>query len=147
MGFKRWGFKEIRGYLRKKAFFLRYLGFPKCSSGPLKKGEKGREKAKKADFGRFPGWEARHPLKPHLLHPHLRHSNKTRSDAKCETKSAKNALKRPRNCLSPVQLAKIRKVQMGALKWGLKATLCNLCTIVCNCALSWPFVKGTFVTK
>ena len=26
------------------------------------------------------------------------------------------------------------KVQMGALKWGLKATLCNSCTIVCNCA-------------
>ena len=24
-GFKRWGFKQIRGYLRKKAFFLRFL--------------------------------------------------------------------------------------------------------------------------
>ena len=41
----------------------------------------------------------------------------------------------------------VRKVQMGALKWGLKATPCNLCTIVCNCALSWPFVKGIFVAK
>ena len=28
---------------------------------------------------------------------------------------------------------------MGALKWGLKATLCNLRTIVYNCALLWPF--------
>ena len=28
---------------------------------------------------------------------------------------------------------------MGALKWGLKATLCNLPTIVHNCALLWPF--------
>ena len=36
---------------------------------------------------------------------------------------------------------------MGALKWGLKATLCNLCTIVCNCALSWPFVKGKIRRK
>ena len=27
---------------------------------------------KKADFGRFPGRAARHPLNPHLLHPHLR---------------------------------------------------------------------------
>ena len=25
-----------------------------------------------ADFGRFPGRAARHPLSPHLLHPHLR---------------------------------------------------------------------------
>ena len=43
--------------------------------GPPEKGEKGRKRAKKADFGRFPGQEARHPLNPHLLHPHLRHSN------------------------------------------------------------------------
>ena len=28
---------------------------------------------------------------------------------------------------------------MGALKWGLKATLGNLRTIVYNCALLWPF--------
>ena len=28
---------------------------------------------------------------------------------------------------------------MEALKWGLKATLCNLRTIVYNCALLWPF--------
>ena len=27
---------------------------------------------------------------------------------------------------------------MGALKWGLKASLCNLRTIVHNCALLWP---------
>ena len=36
---------------------------------------KGRKRQKKADFGRFPGWAARRPLNPHLLHPHLRHSN------------------------------------------------------------------------
>ena len=36
---------------------------------------------------------------------------------------------------------------MGALEWGLKATHCNLCTIVRNCALSWPSVKATVVAK
>ena len=38
-------------------------------------GEKGRKRAKKADFGRFPGRAARRPLNPHLLHPHLRQPN------------------------------------------------------------------------
>ena len=47
-------------------------GFPKCSSHPPEKGEKGRKRAEKADFGRFPRRAARHPLSPHLLHPHLR---------------------------------------------------------------------------
>ena len=28
---------------------------------------------------------------------------------------------------------------MGALKWGLKAPLGNVCSIVYNCALLWPF--------
>ena len=27
---------------------------------------------------------------------------------------------------------------MGALKWGLTATLCDLCTIVYNCTHVWP---------
>ena len=40
---------------------------------------------------------------------------------------------------------------MGALKWGLKATLCNLRTIVHNCALLWafrrPFLRGFFRHK
>ena len=36
---------------------------------------KGRKRAKKADFSRFPGRAARRPLSPHLLHPHLRHPN------------------------------------------------------------------------
>ena len=46
MGFKRWGFKEIRGYLRKKALFLRFLDFP-GALGTL------RKRAKKAEKGRF----------------------------------------------------------------------------------------------
>ena len=36
---------------------------------------------------------------------------------------------------------------MGARKWGLKATLCNSCTIIRNCAHLWlfgPFVRGIF---
>ena len=55
--------------------FPPFSGFSRCSSGPPEKGEKGRKREKKADFGRFPGQEARHPLNPHLLHSHLRHSN------------------------------------------------------------------------
>ena len=39
---------------------------------PPENGEKGRKRAKKADFSRFPGRVAKHPLSPHLLHPHLR---------------------------------------------------------------------------
>ena len=71
-GFKRWGFKEIRGYLRKKAFFLRFLDFPGALGTLRKRAKKGRKRAILADFGRFPGRAARHPLSPHLLHPHLR---------------------------------------------------------------------------
>ena len=67
-GFKRWGFKEIRGQLRKKAFFLRFLDFP----GALRTKKAEKLRAKKVDFGRFPERAARHPLSPHLLHPHLR---------------------------------------------------------------------------
>ena len=70
-GFKRWGFEEIRGYLRKKADFLHFLDFPGALRTLRKREKKGRKRAKKADFGRFPGRAARHPLSPHLLHPHL----------------------------------------------------------------------------
>ena len=52
-GFKRWGFKEIRGDLRKKAFFLRFLDFPgalQALQKQAKKAEKGRERPVSADF-------------------------------------------------------------------------------------------------
>ena len=52
-GFKRWGFKEIRGYLRKKAFFLRFLDFPGALQAlrkRAKKPEKGRKRPISADF-------------------------------------------------------------------------------------------------
>ena len=39
---------------------------------PSGKGRKRQKKGEKADFGRFPGRVARHPLSPDLLHPHLR---------------------------------------------------------------------------
>ena len=68
-GFKRWGFKEIRGYLRKKALFLRFLDFPGVFTGPPEKGERGRKRAKKADFGRFSERAARHPLSPPFVTP------------------------------------------------------------------------------
>ena len=57
-GFKKWGFKQIRG---KR---LRFLDFPSLL-GPPENDEKGGKRAKKADFSRFPGQEARHPLNPH----------------------------------------------------------------------------------
>ena len=59
----------------EKGLFPPFSGFPRCSSYPPEKGEKGRKRAKKGDFGRFPGRAARHPLSPHLLHPHLRQPN------------------------------------------------------------------------
>ena len=70
-GFKRWGFKQIGGYLRKEAFFLRFLDFPGALVlfRPSKRAEKGRKRPISADFGRL---AARHPVNPHLLHPHLR---------------------------------------------------------------------------
>ena len=74
-GFKRWGFKEIRGYLRKKAFFFRFLDFPGALRALRKRAKKGRKRAILADFGRFPGRAAWHPLSPQLLHPHLRQPN------------------------------------------------------------------------
>ena len=52
-GFKRWGLKEIRGYLRKKAFFLRFLDFPGAVWAlrkRAKKAEKGRKRPISADF-------------------------------------------------------------------------------------------------
>ena len=60
----------------EKGLFPPFSGFSRCSSHPPEKGEKGRKRAKKADFGRFPGRAARHPLSPHLLHPHLRQPKK-----------------------------------------------------------------------
>ena len=52
-GFKRWGFKEIQGYLRKKAFFLRFLDSPGALQAlrkRAKKAEKGRKRPISADF-------------------------------------------------------------------------------------------------
>ena len=66
------GFKEIRGYLRKKAFFLRFLDFPGALRTLRKRAKTAEKGQKKVDFGQFPGRVARHPLNPHLLHPHLR---------------------------------------------------------------------------
>ena len=50
---------------------MRFLDFP----GALRTLRKRPKRAEKADFGRFPGRAARHPLSPHLLHPYLRQSN------------------------------------------------------------------------
>ena len=65
------GVQENLRISEEKCLFPPFSGFPRCSLHPLEKGEKSRKRAKKADFGRFPGRVARHPLSPHLLHPHL----------------------------------------------------------------------------
>ena len=67
-GFKRWGSKQIWGYLRKKAFFLRFLDFP----GALRTLWKGRKRQKKGEKGRF--WPisrkgGQTPLKPPFVTP------------------------------------------------------------------------------
>ena len=52
-GFKRWGFKQMWGYLRKKAFFLRFLDFPgalRTLRKWVKKAETGRKRPLSADF-------------------------------------------------------------------------------------------------
>ena len=42
-----------------------FSGFPRCCLGPLENcSEKGRTRAKRADFGRFPDRDGRHPLSP-----------------------------------------------------------------------------------
>ena len=56
-----------------------------CCPGPPEKGEKGRKRARKADFGRFPGREGRHPLSPHFLHRHLRYPNYSLGGANLES--------------------------------------------------------------
>ena len=48
----------------EKGLFPPFSGFPRCSSHPPEKSEKGRKRAKKANCGRFPGRAARHPLSP-----------------------------------------------------------------------------------
>ena len=76
-GFKRWWFKDIRGYLRKKGLLPPFSGFPKCSSHPQEKGKKGRKgkgqkRQKKGEEGRFrpisrTGGQT--PLKPPFVTP------------------------------------------------------------------------------
>ena len=50
---ERWGFKQIRGYVRKKAFFLRFLDFPGAARALRKRAKraaKGRKRPISADF-------------------------------------------------------------------------------------------------
>ena len=56
----------------EKGLFPAFSGFPRCFSDPPEEVEKGGQRVKKADFGRFPGRAARRLLSPHFLHPHLR---------------------------------------------------------------------------
>ena len=53
----------------EKGLFPPFSGFSRCSSGPPEKGDKGRKRAKKADFGRFSGKGSHTPLKPPFVAP------------------------------------------------------------------------------
>ena len=49
---------------KKKGLFRLSSGVPGCCLGPPEKGNKGRKRLKKADFGWFPGREGRHLSDP-----------------------------------------------------------------------------------
>ena len=66
------GFEQNPGFnprlSEEKGLSPAFSGFPRCSSGSLRKGEKSRKRAEKAGKGRLPGKGDQTPLKPHLLH-------------------------------------------------------------------------------
>ena len=76
--------------------------------------KKGRKRAKKADFGRFPGREARHPLNPHLLHPHLRHSKKRERGIERESPFPEHLLRLLLRLLNALNLLVSPNLQKGA---------------------------------
>ena len=67
-GFKRWGLKQIWGYLRKKAFFPACSGFPK-SFQTLRKRAKKAEKGEKGRFRPICRMGGQTPLKPPFVTP------------------------------------------------------------------------------
>ena len=70
-GLRDGGLSKSEDICGKRPFFSVFW-ISQALFAPSGKGRKGRKRAKKADFGRFPVRAARHPLSPHLLHPHLR---------------------------------------------------------------------------
>ena len=84
-----------------------------ASSHPPEKGEKGRKRAKKADFGRFPGRAARHPLSLHLLHPHLRQpKNRSQSPKAGHDKADRSDSRNRRLEVWRPKMRKMRKVPL-----------------------------------
>ena len=49
-GFQRWGFKQIRGYLRKSAFLFSFLDFPDVARALRKRAKKARKNGEKGRF-------------------------------------------------------------------------------------------------
>ena len=91
-GFKRWGFKEIRGNLRKKAFFLGYPRIFQVLFRPSGKGRKRQKKGRKGRFRLLSGKGGQTPLKPPfvtpicgnpILHLHAASVEGTTSDTEC----------------------------------------------------------------
>ena len=75
-GLRNGGLSELEDVWGNKPFSSVFWNF-QVLLGPSKKkkSEKRRERARKADVGRCPGRDGRHPFSPHLLHPHLRQPN------------------------------------------------------------------------
>ena len=67
--FKRWGCKQIRGYLRKKVFFLRFLDFPGAPRTVLKRAKKRQKKGEKGQKRPISGKGGQTPLKPPFVTP------------------------------------------------------------------------------
>ena len=73
MGFERWQSMQIRGDVRQKDVFVRFLDFPRA----VRALRRSRKKEKEGQTGRgkgrceIPGREARQPLNLHVLHHHL----------------------------------------------------------------------------
>ena len=59
----------VEGYLRKKAFFLRFLDFPGALRALRKRAQKGRKRAKKGRFRPISRKSGRTPLKPPFVTP------------------------------------------------------------------------------
>ena len=68
-GLKRWGLREIRGFLRKKGLFPPFSGFPRCSSHPPENCEKRQKKGERGRFRPISRNGGQTPLKPPFVTP------------------------------------------------------------------------------
>ena len=125
-GFKRWAFKQIWGYLRKKAFFLRFLDFPgalRTLRKWVEKAEKGRKRPISVDFR-----EGRPdtPSAP-ICYTSIRGSPKNESFLGVRNKVPENAQEAPQNVQFLVATIRVIGVNTWMwLEWLVNHSLVNL---------------------